>query len=274
MISTTRRAKGIVIALALGGVSALGAGVAAGSQWGGQNGVIRLSFAPSPDWAQVEPIAGSWQPGLAPGSQDTCAAGSRLPADIELARLSLAPSDTSVSCARLSAGPAGALVDVYAILDDVDLVFWHKVQVRALGGVELNLVIEGEPAAAMVALDYPTKAFNVYQEPGRLQVGFYPEVPLHGGRATIAHWRVYFPGESRDVKFRLEAAGLRTCDQNEGCVGTGTQAVWVGSAVAEQAGLIFGAGFTPAYLNWTGQPDLGIVQGKTHWSETGLFTRE
>jgi len=77
------------------------------------------------------------------------------------------------------------------------------------------------------------------------------------------------------VLFRsLDPAGLRTCETTAGCPGSGTQAVWVASAVAGQAGLVFGAGWSPAYLNWEGEADRAVVRGATHWSETGLFTRD
>lgn len=247
---------------------------ARGSQWSGHNGTIRLSFAPRPDWNPARAAPASRQHQFAPDSAATATARPALPADGGPVQLSLPPSTTPVPVATVEAGPAGAMVDVYAVLDGVDLIYRDGVQVRAMGGVELNLRVEGEPAAVIVEQEFPVRAFNVYQEPGRLQAGFNPELSLRDGGATLVHWRVYFPGAPRNVRFGLDAAGLRTCETTPGCPGTGTQAVWVGSAVAAQAGLVFGAGWAPACLNWEGTPDLAVRRGTVDWSETGLFTRE
>lgn len=207
---------------------------AAASLYGGHNGVVRLSFTPGDS-----------------------AAGDTLQA----ARTATA------------AGPEGAIVDLYAVLDGVERILYQGQQVRALGGFELKLKIEGGPAE-IIAQEFPVRAWNMVQTPGHCYVGVYPELSLRDGRGVLVHWRVRFPETPRNVRFTLDPAGLYSCETLDKCPESGAQVLWAGSAVARQEELIFAAGWAPAYLNWEGTPAVTPVVGTWSWRDTGLFTVE
>ncbi len=270
-----RRRAGLTVLLAV--LAVLAAGPAGASSWGGHNGVIRLSFTPAGDWDPAVAAPSSRQAGLVPESAGA-GADSLAPAVAAavLERPVVARSvtgDSLVVAATTAGGARGALIDLYAVLDDVALLYWNGLQLRALGGIEFALRIEGGEAM-IVGQEFPLRAFNVRPEPGRLSAGLFPELALRDRRATLVHWRIYVPGTPRNLAFRLDPAALGTCATLEGCPGSGSQALWTGSPVSEMAGLIFSAGYTPAYLNWEGEPDLAVVRGRGDWSETGLFTTE
>lgn len=251
------------------------AGPAGASSWGGHNGVIRLSFTPAGDWDPAAAAPSSRQAGLVPESAGADSLAPAVAAAV-LERPVVARSvtgDSLVVAATTAGGPRGALIDLYAVLDDVALLYWNGLQLRALGGIEFALRIEGGEAM-IVGQEFPLRAFNVRSEPGRLSAGLFPELALRDRRATLVHWRIYLPGTPRNLAFRLDPAALGTCATLEGCPGSGSQALWTGSPVSEMAGLIFSAGYTPAYLNWEGEPDLAVVRGRGDWCETGLFTTE
>ena len=251
---------------------------AVASTWCGHNGVIHLSFTPGRDWNPAAAAPAGRQAGLAP---DSTAVARPAPggANVLAAKLErplvvrTAAGDSLVVAAQLGGGGPGAILDLYAVLEDVALVHWNEWQVRALGGVEFALKIEGG-TASIVGQEFPVKAFNVESESGRVSAGYFPELPLRDGRATLVHWRLWVPAAARNLTFRLDPTNLRTCGTLEGCPQSGTQALWTGSAVSDLAGLIFSAGFTPAYLNWEGRPDLAVVRGAKDWQETGLFRQE
>ncbi len=243
-IAVSRWSAPAALGLALAMV--LGAAPAGASVWGGHNGLVRLSFT-HPDSAG---------------------------------------GDTLVAVKHAAAtSPLGVVVDVYAVLDGVTPVFYRGTQVRALGGFELKLAVEGAPGT-IVSQEFPFNAFNVRSEPGSCSVGVTNrgELPIRNGRATLVHWRVRFEGTPRNVRFSLDPAGIPSCKELvaaadaekkvPGCAESGSQALWVGSAVANLEGLIFGCRCAPAYLNWDGKPDLKVAAGKPGWEETGLFTRE
>lgn len=231
------RALAAVAAVAIAAAAAALAGLAApaaASLYGGHNGTVRLSFAPGDS-----------------------AAGDTLQAVRTAA----------------AAGPEGVIVDLYAVLDGVERILYQKQQVRALGGFELKLKIEGGPAE-IIAQEFPVRAWNMVQTPGHCYAGVYPELPLRDGRGVLVHWRVRFPETPRNVRFALDPAGLYSCETLDKCPESGAQVLWAGSAVARQEELIFAAGWAPAYLNWEGTPSLAPVAGTWSWRDTGLFTVE
>lgn len=257
--------------------SLLAVGTAGASSWGGHNGVIRLSFTPAGDWDPQAATPASRRAGLAPEAGKD--AGDSLVPGLAPAVLERpvvvrsAAGDSLVVSAWVAGGPAGSLVDLYAVLDDVALVHWNGLQLRALGGIEFALRITGG-TAIIVGQDFPLRAFNVQSLPGHISAGMFPELSLRDHRATLARWRIYLPGTPHNLEFRLDPGALSTCGTMEGCPDSGSQALWTGSAVSDMVGLIFSAGFTPAVLNWEGEPDLAVVRGRVDWNETGLFTPE
>lgn len=185
-------------------------------------------------------------------------------------RLSFTPADSMTSVATVEAGtPAGTVIDLYAVMTDVDLVHWNSGQVIAMGGFELKLAWEGANVKVL-GVEFEQKCFNVGKEKAQCLVGFYPDLSLREGPAVLAHWQLLVMGEASNVVFRLDKAGVVSSRGLEGCEDSGSYALWAGSKVSEQAGLLFSAGYVPAYLNWEGEPDLSVIKGTGDWPEIGL----
>lgn len=163
-------------------------------------------------------------------------------------------------------------VDVYAVLEEVFPVSYDGEGFMGVGGFELKLEIEG--GGQVVAQDIPGKSVNLAKTQGEIMAGVYPSIDLVRGRATLAHWRVLFVGRPKDAVFRLAEGWPPSCETVEGCPGTGTAIFFVGSPDANLTGLSFSAAWSPAYLNWTGEPDTSPRGGKPGWNETGLFGAE
>ncbi len=161
------------------------------------------------------------------------------------------------------------IVDLYAVLDGVVPVSYQGEGFLSIGGFELTLEVDGP--GEIIGQKLPGRAINLYSEPGHCQVGIYPSLDIVDGRATLVHWRVMYQGRPGPTAFRLAEAGAPSCDTVEGCAGTGTRAMYAGSDNANLAGLLFSAGWTPAYLNWEGEADTSVQDEGTSWSERGIF---
>ncbi len=165
----------------------------------------------------------------------------------------------------------GVIVDLYALMTDVPPVVHNHERILSVGGYELQLAVEGAEWK-ILKTDLPDLSVNAGIEKGCLYVGKYNGMKFVDGVAQLAHWRLQLLGEPENVVFRLDPAGVNSCVLVEGCDGTGTQAIWTGSGASNQVGLVFGAGYVPAYLNWTGEdPDLTPVRGEVEWHELGLI---
>jgi hypothetical protein len=101
-------------------------------------------------------------------------------------------------------------------------------------------------------------------------VGISPEQPLVDGRATLVHWRLMFMGDPKNVRIGLDPAGLHSCRTLPDCPDSGTQALYVGTADSQLNGVMFGAGYAPAFLNWEGEPDNEPVLGHAPWQKVGI----
>jgi len=184
-------------------------------------------------------------------------------------RLSFTRGDTLTSTLDLAPEtPVGVMVDLYAVLTDVDQVHWNSGKVIALGGFELMLKAEGAEMQIMNT-EYDEKCFDLGKEQGQCMVGFFPDLSLRDGPATLVHWKLLLKGDPRNVVFSLDPAGLLSCAGLPDCADSGSYALWAGSKIADQAGLLFSAGYTPAYLNWEGETDLSVVKGTGDWLEVG-----
>jgi len=167
---------------------------------------------------------------------------------------------------------AGVILDLYAILSGVDRVSYLGHQFLSVGGWELQLRIDGAEWEIM-EIELPEHSINVGVEKGCMYVGKYTGVKFVDGDAKLARWRIRLLGEPKNVTFSLDPAGLNSCVSAEGCPDSGTQALWTGSGAADLVGLLFGAGYIPAYLNWDDEtPEPTPVRGKGDWQDTGLFT--
>jgi hypothetical protein len=136
----------------------------------------------------------------------------------------------------------------------------------------LKLGIEGAENPQVVSKTITIKHLDVSETPEGCVVGLFPDLGLKDGAAVLVTWKVLMRGPARPVKFVLDPSGVQSCDGLEGCAGSETYALWSGSVQARQHGLLFSAGYVPAYLNWEGEPDLTPVRGTTDWQDTGLFT--
>jgi len=184
-------------------------------------------------------------------------------------RLSFTSGDTLTSTLdRAPETPVGVMVDLYAVLTDVDQVHWNSGKVIALGGFELMLTAVGAEMQIMNT-EYDVKCFDLGKEKGQCMVGFFPDLSLRDGPATLVHWKLLLKGDPHNVVFSLDPAGLVSCTGLTDCADSGSYALWAGSKIADQAGLLFSAGYTPAYLNWEGETDLSVVKGTGDWLEVG-----
>lgn len=188
--------------------------------------------------------------------------------------LSFAPGPEIRSTAEADEVPGlGTTVDLYAVFTVDVKIAAEGEQVLTVGGLELKLAVEGAPGWRVVTQEIPVKNFNIAKEAGSVQAGLLPGISFANGPATLVHWALLLPGHPHDVVFRLDPAGVHSCESLDDCKDSGTVAMWSGSMSAGQAGLLFSAAYVPAYLNWTGEtPDLAPVHGKVDWSDTGQFT--
>lgn len=189
-----------------------------------------------------------------------------------LVRLSFSDTEELTPVLQAEAdSTGGVMVDLYAVLTDVEPMVYEGERFLGLGGMELELVVEGaDPIFADET--YNVEHFNISQRKGSCQVGFVPGLMLTDGRTMLVHWRLLFMKVPRQVVFRLDPNGMRTCKGIPACDGCGAHAIYVGTSGSGQHGFVLGAGYTPAYLNWKGDPDLAPVQGAVTWQDVGLFT--
>ncbi len=169
---------------------------------------------------------------------------------------------------------AGVILDLYAVLSGVDQVLFHDEKYMSVGGWELQLQVDGAEWEIM-ELELPDDSINAGTAKGYMYVGKYSGVKFVDGDAKLARWRIRLLGDPKNVTFSLNPGGLNSCITTDGCPGSGTQALWTGSGAAGLIGVLFSAGYIPAYLNWEDDPpELAAVHGKGEWSDTGLFTKD
>jgi hypothetical protein len=190
-----------------------------------------------------------------------------------MVKLSFTPGPDITGVREVEPGEGGlTMVTVHAILDDVATVEGPGGRLLAIGGFECALGIEGaEPLAVKKRILVPYRDFG--PEPTQVWAGFDIEGQrIDQGPLTIVEWTVTFQGEIADVRFGLDRAGLLSCKDLAGCDESNASALYVGAIDVKQQGFMFGAGYTPAVLNPTGEPDLDPVPCTTSVAEAGIFT--
>jgi hypothetical protein len=188
-----------------------------------------------------------------------------------LVYLSFSDGQDLVSVQEVAPDSTGTvMVDLYAVLADVEPTVFKGGLFAGVGGYELKLVVEGAEAI-LAEENLPAGGFNVNPRHGEYQVGLPHGLLFSDGRVTLLHWRILFIGGPKQVCFRLDPAALRSCHTLPGCEDNNTQVLYSGTAEHEQHGVIFSAGYVPAYLNWEGEPDVTPVIGTHSWRDTGLF---
>jgi hypothetical protein len=168
----------------------------------------------------------------------------------------------------------GYLVDVYAVLTDLAPLRYNNERILTLGGIELKLDVQG-CEWDVITRQFPVPVMNLSDTRDHCITGYRQSLSLKSGSTELVHWQVKLPADAENVSFHLDPAGMMSCNQMSACADSGSQALWAGSYDANQLGLIFSAGYVPAYFNYTdGEPDLTPVRGTGDWSETGLFTTD
>ncbi len=191
--------------------------------------------------------------------------------DNGLIRFSFSKGDSLVSVWDSGQATDGVTrIDLYAWLTDLDSVKHDGEVFTTVGAFELTLKITGAEAF-ILKQELPGEGFNVGKKQGNLVYGMKDGLSISSGRAMLAHWKIMFQGRPENVRFGLDPAGLVTCAKTEGCPGTGTPALYVGTDSSNQLGMLFGAGYEPAWLNPTGKPDTTPVRGNSPWQKVGVF---
>jgi len=161
-------------------------------------------------------------------------------------------------------------VQVWAVLEDVVPLEGPMGAFLALGGFELELVVEGaEFTITEKKIDIPHRDFGATV--AQCRVGSVPGEPIVDGRLVLCHWTVLFTGEVSDVRFSLNPKGIPTCNGDEDCDASGASAIYVGSVDSGQEGEIFGAGQVPAVLNPSGKLKVKAVPFEVGFEEVGRY---
>ena len=113
----------------------------------------------------------------------------------------------------------------------------------------------------------PAEAINFSKEHLAYVVGMRMPLKIKDGRVLLGSWKLMFQGEPRDVRISIASEGVLTCKDTEGCPGSGTRAVYVGTIDANQISEVFGAGCVPAWLNPQDEPDLTPLTGNSSWQD-------
>lgn len=173
---------------------------------------------------------------------------------------------------RVSTADAGEVVEVYAILDDVELVDGPGGVVLALGGFECELRIVGtQPLTVGKTLLLPGQDFG--RRPTQVWAGLVSEhARLDRGPLTLIRWTLYFEEKPENVRFELDPEGLLSCSTMKGCPEANVAALYNGSPDARQEGYLFAAGFAPAVLNPTAEPDLAEQPCAVGFADVGIFS--
>jgi hypothetical protein len=159
-------------------------------------------------------------------------------------------------------------VELHAWLTDIQPVAIDGEAFLHLGGYEFQLLIEGAEAF-VTGTTLPTEAVNMANAHLAYVVGMRVPLRIEDGRVLLASWKLMFQGEPRDVRFSIAPEGVVSCEGTEGCEGSGTRALYIGSMDAKLVSEIFGAGCVPAWLNPTGEPDLTPLTSTSTWQEVG-----
>lgn len=187
-----------------------------------------------------------------------------------LVRFSFVEGDSLVSVLQ-SAEPTGGVttVDVWAWLTEVDRISRNGYALLGIGGFEITLEIVGAEAV-IVGQDFPDKHLNVGRQLGECIVGLDPGYKIRKGMTQLAHWTVMFQGRPQDVAIRLAPGPTWTCGSNLGCHDHAPPAVYLGTEATNLERSLFGAGFVPAWLNPSVEPDLTPIGAGAGWRDLGL----
>jgi hypothetical protein len=157
-------------------------------------------------------------------------------------------------------------------LTDVERVAEDGENFLRVGGFELQLKIEGAEAF-LLKQELPAQTLNVGQSTGTLVAGLVPGERLEDGKVQLVHWQVMFQGRPENVCFGLEPKGTPSCATVAGCPEAAPPMVYVGVEGSGHLGMMFGAGYVPAWLNPSGEPDRTPVHAGQTYADVGVFSK-
>jgi len=159
-------------------------------------------------------------------------------------------------------------VDLWVWLSDVEPMSLGGEAILAVGGFELELVVEGAEAF-VTGKEFVADGLNVARDQWGCILGLNPNPRLEDGRCLLVRYSLLFQGKPENVRFSIRPEGIISCGTIEGCEGSGTRALWIGPHDADMLSEVFGAGCVPAWLNPTGEPDLTPERGGSGWRDVG-----
>ncbi len=190
-----------------------------------------------------------------------------------LVRLSFAEGKEIQSVKTQEAGDGGlTLVDLYAYLTDVDPVKLNGEVFLGLGALEMTLKIEGAEGS-IVKQEIPAPNHSLGRGNGEIISGLPNGIILEEDATLLVHWQIMFKGKPENVVFCLDLEGGITRFRSPDVKAAQPYALYTGRLISHQQGTLFGAGCVPAYLNFTGQPDLTPLHTKESWQDIGVYEK-
>lgn len=188
-----------------------------------------------------------------------------------LVRFSFSEGDSLVPVLFAEPDESGLTrVELYVWLTDVDPVALGGNALLHVGGFEMELACDGA-AGSVVGKTFPTKVLDVSDTPWQVMTGLNPNPKLVNGRTFLVKYEIVFEGRPENVRFSVLPGGIGTCATVEGCPGTNAHFIYIGPSYPDMLGEVFSAGYEPAWLNPTGEPDLTPVRGTSTWRDVGRF---
>ncbi len=181
------------------------------------------------------------------------------------------PPDLQASTQAEAMGDMGVLIEVYAILKDTLPLQHEGESILATGGYEFRLRIEGANDARIISKNIPTTHFDVSEDAAGVTCGLQPDITFVEDGIVLVVWKVLIPGAPKPVSFHLDPDGVKSIAKSGPVHDSGSYAIWTGSLQNRQHGLVFSAGYVPAYLNTTGELDLAERRGLGDWQDSGKF---
>jgi hypothetical protein len=182
-------------------------------------------------------------------------------------RLVFAVGDSLSSVANVTPGEHGLTeVELQAWLEEVEPVAIEDEAFLSIGGYEFQLVVEGAEVM-LKGHQLADGAVNLVNTPLTYLVGMQNPLEIVDGRALLGTWQLLIQGEAENVRITVAPEGVHSCADCEGCAGSGTRGLYVGSIDSGQISDIFGAGCVPAWLNPTDEPDLTPLRGDSAWQD-------
>jgi hypothetical protein len=188
-----------------------------------------------------------------------------------LIRFSFTEGDSLVPVLTTEADGSGMTrVELYVWLTDVDPVALGPNALLHVGGFEMELACEGAEGQ-VVGKTFPSNVLDVSDTPWQVMTGMNPNPKLVDGRTFLVKYEIVFEGRPENVRFSILPGGIGTCGTVEGCPGTNAHFIYIGPSSPDMLGEVFSAGYEPAWLNPTGEPDLTPVRGTSTWRDVGRF---